>query len=205
MYRSRLVYRKTESMCIHEGLNKNLSQRINTTRSDREYEICHTELNAMCNCHDSSGRLLPLRVWGQPAVAAGLRTSKQRRDEWEVGESMKINLNLYLFLTPSNLSHASDVQKDLAPFTMTPCTRYNSKKLKEEIWRALGNMGPSANGVQRHPVARCQQGEPADQPPRAAATRALWFPPSSECEACCFTSASQISCTFLLKSTLTSS
>ena len=155
MYRSRLVYRKTESMCIHEGLNKNLSQRINTTRSDREYEICHTELNAMCNCHDSSGRLLPLRVWGQPAVAAGLRTSKQRRDEWEVGESMKINLNLYLFLTPSNLSHASDVQKDLAPFTMTPCTHYNSKKLKEEIWRALGNTGPVPmvfNDTQLHGV-----------------------------------------------------
>lgn len=76
---------------------------------------------------------MPLCVWYKAKVAAGLKTSAQRKDGCEVGEPMKINWNLYLFLTVSNLSDAGGVQKELVTFTVKACTHYNSKKQKEKI------------------------------------------------------------------------
>lgn len=74
--------------------------------NDMECRIYYTELVQLGNCRESNGRLLPLCVWYKAGVAAGLRTSAQRKDGCEVGEPMKINWNLYLFLTASNLSDA---------------------------------------------------------------------------------------------------
>lgn len=87
---------------------------------------------------ESNGRLLPLCVWCKAEVAAGLRTSTQRKDGCDVGEPMKTNWNLYLFLTASNLSDAGGVQKELVTFTVKTCTYNNSKKQKVKIWQEAG-------------------------------------------------------------------
>lgn len=71
---------------------------------------------------------MPLCVWCKAEIAAGLRTSAQRKDGCEAGEPMKINWNLYPFLTASNLSDDGGVQKELVIFTVKACTHYNSKK-----------------------------------------------------------------------------
>lgn len=70
----------TGSICTHEGLNKNLSKRNNTTMNDMECRIYYTELVQLGNCRESNGRLLPLCVWYKAEAAAGLRTSAQRKD-----------------------------------------------------------------------------------------------------------------------------
>ena len=88
----------------------------------------------------SRGRLLPPCTWSMPEVAAGLSTSRKRKDGCEVGEPAKANWNLYLSLTTSNLSDTAVVQKELVPFTMKLCTHltYNSQRPKEDLIEAGG-------------------------------------------------------------------
>lgn len=77
-----------------------------------------TELVQCRSGKEFSGRLLPPCTWSTPEVAAGLSTSRKRKDGCEVGEPEKANWNLYLSLTTSNVSDTAAVQKELVPFTM---------------------------------------------------------------------------------------